>query len=82
VPKKYMNISNGDPRGVYRGEWSIHDGTVSLTYQLVEQTGLTQGQKLPGPMQHASITISGGPTLGFDAKQFRREPLLDGSATR
>jgi hypothetical protein len=33
VPKKYMNISNGDPRGVYRGEWSIHDDTVSLTYQ-------------------------------------------------
>jgi hypothetical protein len=40
VPNKYMNISNGDPRGVYRGEWSIHDDTVSLTYQLVEQTVL------------------------------------------
>jgi hypothetical protein len=40
VPKKYMNISNGDPRGVYRGEWSIHNDTVSLTYQLVEHMGL------------------------------------------
>lgn len=38
VPKKYMIISNGDPRGVYTGEWNIHDDTVALTYQLVEQT--------------------------------------------
>jgi len=81
VPKKYINISNGDPRGVYRGEWSIHDDTVSLTYRLVEQTVLIQGQKLPGPIQHANIKISNGPTLGFDGKQFRREVALDESAS-
>ncbi len=79
VPKKYMNVSNGDPRGVYRGEWSIHDDTVSLTYQLVEQTVVLQGQKLPGPVQHTNIKIS-GPTLSFDGKQFRREVALDESA--
>jgi len=82
VPNKYMNISNGDPRGVYRGEWSIHDGTASLTYQLVEQTVLPKGQKLPGPIQHANIKISNGPTLGFDGKLFRREVALDESASR
>ena len=80
VPNKSMNISNGDPRGVYRGEWSIHDGTASLAYQLVEQTVLLQGQKLPGPIQHANIRISNGPTLGFDGKLFRREVALDESA--
>src|SRR5947209_9586154 len=57
VPKKYVNISNGDPRGVYRGEWSIHGDKVSLSYQLVEQTVLPVGQKLPGPVQHANIHI-------------------------
>jgi hypothetical protein len=81
VPKKYMNISNGDPRGVYRGEWSIEEDTVSLTYQLVEQTILLQGQKLPGPIQRAKFKISSGPTLGFDGKQFRREVALDESAS-
>jgi hypothetical protein len=82
VPNKSMNISNGDPRGVYRGEWSVHDGTASLTYQLVEQTVLLQGQKLPGPIQHANIKISNGPTLGFDGKLFRREVALDESASQ
>jgi hypothetical protein len=82
VPKKYMTISNGDPRGVYTGEWSIHDETVALTYQLVEQTIVLEGQKLPGPVQHANIKISSGPTLGFGGKQFRREVALDESAGR
>jgi len=82
VPKKYMTISNGDPRGVYRGDWSIHDDTVSLTYQLVERTVLIQGQKLPGPIQHADIKIFSGPILGFDGKQFRREVALDESASQ
>jgi hypothetical protein len=73
VPKKYMTISNGDPRGVY---------TVALTYQLVEQTIVLEGQKLPGPVQHANIKISGRPTLEFGGKQFRREVALDESAGR
>jgi hypothetical protein len=81
VPKKYKNISNGDPRGVYRGEWSVEDDTVSLTYKLVEQTVLLQGKKLPGPIQHAKVKISSGLTLGFDGKQFRREVALDESAS-
>jgi hypothetical protein len=80
IPKKYMNVSNGDARGVYRGEWSIDDDTVSLTYQLVEQTVVIQGQRLPGPIQHASIKISTGPTLSLKRKQFRREVALDDSA--
>jgi hypothetical protein len=37
APKKYMTIGSGDPRGVYTGEWSVHDETVALTYQLVER---------------------------------------------
>jgi len=82
VPKKYMTISNGDPSGVYTGEWSIHDDTVALTYQLVEQTIVLEGQKLPGPVQHANIKISGRPTLEFGGKQFRREVALDESAGR
>jgi hypothetical protein len=77
-----MTISNGDPRGVYTGEWTIHDDTVALTYQLVEQTIVLEGQKLPGPVQHAKIKISSGPTLGFGGKQFRREVTLDESAGR
>jgi hypothetical protein len=82
VPKKYMTISNGDPRGVYTGEWSIQDDTVALTYQLVERTIVLQGQKLPGPVQHANIKISSGPTLAFSGNQFRREVALDESAGR
>lgn len=81
VPQKYMNISNGDPRGVYRGEWSIHDDTISLTYRLVEQTVALQNQKLPGPIQHADIKIPSGPTLSFAKKRFRREVALDESAS-
>src|SRR5271156_4798945 len=81
-PKKYMTISNGDPRGVYTGEWNIYDDSVALTYQLVEQTIALEGQKLPGPVQHATIKISGSPTLGFGGKQFRREVALDESAAR
>src|ERR1700758_2469795 len=57
VPKRYMNISNGDPRDVYRGEWSVNENTVSLTYQLVERTVPIQGQTLPGPIQHATIKV-------------------------
>jgi hypothetical protein len=76
-----MNISNGDARGVYRGEWSIHNDTLSLSYQLVEQTIVLQDQKLPGSIQHANIKISNGPILNFDRKQFRREPALDASAS-
>jgi hypothetical protein len=79
--KAHMNISDGDPRGVYRGEWSIHNDTLSLNYQLVEQTIVLQAQKLPGPIQHANIKISAGPILNFDRKQFRREPALDASAS-
>lgn len=82
VPKKYMNISNGDPRGVYRGGWSISGDEVSLTYQLVEQTVLVQGQKLPGPIQHATIKLLKRPALSFDGKQFRREAALDNSASQ
>jgi hypothetical protein len=82
VPNKYMTISNGDPRRVYTGEGSIHDDTVALTYQLVEQTIVVQGQKLPGPVQHANIKTSSRPTLGFAGKRFRREVALDESAHR
>jgi hypothetical protein len=82
VSKAHMNISDWDPRGVYRGEWSIDNDTLSLNYQLVEQTIVLQGQKLPGPIQHANIKISVGPILNFDRKQFRREPALDASASR
>jgi hypothetical protein len=49
VPKKYMNISNGDPRSVYRGEWSVKDDKVSLTYQPVERTVPIQGRHYPDP---------------------------------
>jgi len=80
VPKKFMTIGNGDPRGVYTGEWSVQDDTVTLTYQLVERTVVPEGQTLPGPVQHANIKISSGPTLGFGGKQFRRELALDESA--
>lgn len=79
--KAHMNISNGDPRGIYRAEWSLHNDTLSLSYQLVEQTIVLQGQKLPGPIQHANIKISTGPILNFDRKRFRREPALDANAS-
>jgi hypothetical protein len=81
VPKKYMNISNGDPRDVYRGEWSVNENTVSLTYQLVERTMSIQGQTLPGLIQHATIKVPQDATLSFDRKQFRREVALDGNAS-
>ena len=80
VSKKHMTISNGDPRGVYTGEWNIYDDSVTLTYQLVDQTIVRQ--KLPGPVQHASIKIFAGPTLEFGGNQFRREKALDESAAR
>jgi len=54
VAKDHLNISNGDPRSVFRGEWSIHGNTISLTYQLVEQTIVVQGRELPGPI-HTQI---------------------------
>jgi hypothetical protein len=82
VPKKFMTIGKEDPRGVYTGEWSVQDDTVTLTYQLVERTVVLEGQTLPGPVQHANIKISSGPTLGFGGKQFRRELALDDSAGR
>jgi len=81
VPKIYMNISNGDPRDVYRGEWSVNENTVSLTYQLVERTVPIQGQTLPGPIQHATFKVPQDATLSFDRKQFRREVALDGNAS-
>jgi hypothetical protein len=81
VPKKYTNISNGDPREVYRGEWSVNDDKVSLTYHLVERTVPIQGQTLPGPIQHATIRVPQDATLSFDRKQFRREVALDGNAS-
>jgi hypothetical protein len=80
VAKEQLNISNGDPRGVYRGEWRIHGDSVSLTYKLVEQTIVIQGRELPGPIQHANIKLP-APTLTFDRKQFRREVALDDSAS-
>jgi hypothetical protein len=81
VPKRYMNISNGDPRSVYRGGWSVNDDKVSLTYQLVERTVPIQGQTLPGPIQHATIKVPQDATLSFDRKQFRREAGLDGDTS-
>jgi hypothetical protein len=81
VPKQYMNISNGDPRGVYRGEWSVNDDKVSLTYQLVERTVPIRGERLPGPVEHATIKAPQDATLRFDRKQFRREVALDGNTS-
>jgi hypothetical protein len=81
VPKKYMNISNGDPRGVYRGEWAINENTISLTYRLVERTVPIQGQVLPGPLQHSALKMPKESILNFDGKQFRREAALDESAS-
>lgn len=80
VPKQYMTISNGDPRGVYQGEWKTDRQSISVTYQLVEATILPKGQKLPGPMQHATIKVSQGPRMTFEGKTFRRAVALDMSA--
>jgi len=82
VPKKYINISNGDPRVVYRGEWAINDNEVSLTYRLVEQTVSVQGQTLPGPIQRSVIKMQKDNTLSFDGKPFRREAALNASASQ
>jgi len=80
VRQRNPEISHGDPRGVYQGEWKLDRQTVSISYQLVEATILMKGQKLPGPMQHAVITISQGPVLTFDRHKFRRAAHLDKSA--
>ncbi len=78
--KQNMTISNGDPRGVYRGEWNANEHAVSVTYRLVEATILPSGQKLPGPVQSATIKLSAGPDLVFDGKSFSRAVTLDLSA--
>lgn len=78
--KQSMTISNGDPRGVYQGEWSIRDDTISVKYQLVEATILPQGQKLPGPIQSGALKASKDSILVFDGKSFRRASALDKSA--
>jgi hypothetical protein len=80
-PKQYMAISNGDRRGVYRGQWRLHENTISVTYQLVEQTIPLKNQEFPGPMQNAIVKIFSGPTLNFDGKRFRRAVALDDSAS-
>ena len=61
VPGKYMIISAGDPRGVYKGEWKTNDHTISITYQLVEATVLKVGEKLPGPMKSGTIEVPSTP---------------------
>ncbi len=79
--KKYMTISNGDPRGVYRGEWTANQSSISVTYRLEEATILQKGQTLPGPMQRATVKISQGSVMTFEAKTFRRAVALDKSAS-
>jgi hypothetical protein len=81
VPKKYVNISDGDPRDVYRGEWTVNGDKVSLTYQLVERTVPIRGQTLPGPVQHVTIKVPQDAVLNFDGRQFRREAALEGNAS-
>ena len=72
---KWMTISRGDPRGVYKGQWKGEE-PISVKYRLVEATILPIGQKLPGPTKRATVTISGS-TLIFEGKKFHREKGLD-----
>ena len=81
IPKQYVTISNGDPRGVYQGEWKANQHGISVTYRLVEATILQQGQQLPGPMQRATIEISQDSTMLLEGETFRRGVALDKSAT-
>jgi hypothetical protein len=78
-PKQKITISNGDPRGVYQGEWTCGEHALSVTYRLVEATILPKGQALPGPIQHGTIKSSHN-SLTFDEKSFRRVVGLDQSA--
>jgi hypothetical protein len=78
-PKQNMTISNGDPRGVYQGEWTGNEHALSVTYRLVEATILPKGQTLPGPIQHGTIKSSHN-SLTLEGKSFRRVAGLDQSA--
>jgi hypothetical protein len=79
VPKEYMNISHGDPRGVFIGKWDVHGDEIAIEYRLVDRTIQLKGEKLPGPIQSATIKASHD-ILNFNGKTFRRSRELDKSA--
>jgi hypothetical protein len=80
VPGKYMNISVGDPRGVYYGEWKANGSVMTLKYRLVEATVRRIGSELPGPVEEREIKVSAGPVFTFEGKTFHRAVALDKSA--
>jgi hypothetical protein len=77
--RKHLTMSNGDPRGVYKGEWASDGNVVSVTYHLVEATIPPPRQKIPDAEQRATIKISQNSSLVFERKTFHREVRLDNS---
>jgi hypothetical protein len=74
-----MTISHGDPRGVFIGKWNVHGSEIDIEYRLVDRTIQIKGEKLPGPIQHATIKVSHN-ILNFNRNSFRRSRELDKSA--
>jgi hypothetical protein len=81
-PKKYVTISHGDPQNVFLGKWEIKGENILVEYRLVSRTiHIIPKEELPGPIQHATMTISHG-NLTFDGKTFRPTPGLNESTFR
>lgn len=79
-PERRMTVSNGDPRGVYKGEWASNGDVVTVTYRLVQATIPPPGQQIPGALERSTIEVSGKSALVFEGKTFHREVRLDSSA--
>lgn len=66
-----LSISNGDPRQVYKGTWSVDGKTIVLRTRLVETTILQKGGAPPGPMLSQQAAILNQRRLRFQKHTFR-----------
>jgi hypothetical protein len=80
IAGKDMNISVGDARVVYKGEWKADGPLITLKYRLVEATIHRTGLELPGAVEEREIKVSAGQVLTFEGKTFHRAVALDKSA--
>jgi hypothetical protein len=79
VSGDYEVISHGEPQNVYRGKWEIKGNDIAVEYRLVSRTVKVNGERLPGPVRHATIRIF-RKVLHLNGNTFQRSVLLDKSA--
>jgi hypothetical protein len=71
-----LTVSQGDPQGVYLGNWQSVGAEVTVKYRLAFRTIETTGKQSQEDQRDASLKFPDDRTVIFQGKVFRREPRL------